>query len=168
MYKHQLLADGIPWFGPTAPYYRFLKEVLQSTALEMPVGTLYPSIVKAIASKWKELPREERKLYVNACATEKQKRAEELVGGEQSGRRVLCSHVHLGVRLDCNMCQDHLDDTAGTLVDRMCFATEATQHPRMLQTAMSACQQLSKPGVVLLTVAVRVLSIESGAYPVQM
>lgn len=79
MYKHQLLLSGPPWFAPAAPYYRFMKEVLQSTALEMPVGTLYPSIVKAIASKWKELPKEEKKMYVNACVTEKQKRAEELV-----------------------------------------------------------------------------------------
>lgn len=63
---------------PAVPYYRYLKDVYQSTAQEMP-GSLHPNIVKAVAKKWKELHREGRTKYVEAFTLEKEQRAAEMV-----------------------------------------------------------------------------------------
>lgn len=62
-----------------APYYRYVKDVYQTIAQEMPLGTLHPDIVKEVARQWKDLPREGRRKYVDAFALDKQQRAAEMV-----------------------------------------------------------------------------------------
>lgn len=56
----------------------FVKDLYHVTATEMPQGAQFSDIIKAVNTKWKELPREEKKRYEKAALIDK----EQTVGDE--------------------------------------------------------------------------------------
>lgn len=69
----------------SGPYHLYIKDMYRQTASEMPAGTEFQAIVKAINLKWKELPLAERKKFENAYLIDREQQAvDESVGGDVS------------------------------------------------------------------------------------
>lgn len=75
----------------TGPYYRYIKNMFQATALDMPSGSPFPTIIKAIHQKWKELPAEDKKQYQDMCliAQEQDSTPEKKVGASECAKLLL-------------------------------------------------------------------------------